>query len=650
MANYRSDFQNGGVNPYNFVQLSKTDVHRQKMEFGSLSGVIHCTLRNTRPLCIPDLPLAETIIVKTDRGQDEHKKVPFFRLSGQPVIAGSELRGMLRSAFEALSNSCLSVNNNNVLTARSSDVRKPGILCWANGKWHLYEATAIKCKDGIPTVDNRTTFLRKWPNYRYFHGKAQYKEGKHLFTWLFTKLSAEVKAADLEIAVQDYNYSCELYLKNDTNKGEIALKKLVRVIEKIEGKGYPVFYLESEINGSKRVYLSPAQISRSVFHQRVDNLLGSHCRCKKTDSLCPACRLFGMIPAGNSGDAIAVASRLRISDAVCSKPASLHYETLQELSSPKLSAVEFYSHRLDENQMKFLWNYDQKDTELNGRKYYFHHKGDYRSAVRNKRNMTAEIMDEGAEFQFDIYFDRITRDELRQLVWAIAIGENKPDGVQQHKLGHGKPLGLGSVKITVDSVIQRTFDSAALEYSEAKDDTDYFSENPFAQDEAFRDFMNMTNVHYLDGKTVKYPYGDDGKGKITSTGTLVWFKANHNDGQMVRTGQSCRISYYLPRLADQANLVLPALESDPMGFGNRGGGYGQRFGSGNSQGSRPQKQAEIHIPEVKKGKSTVKKVDYRCSATKKCSGIVSLEVNPSPLKTKRELVCPVCGKKFTVTH
>ena len=80
-----------------------------------------------------------------DTGLAEHKETKFFKIDGKPVIPGSEIRGVIRSAYEALSNSCLSVNNNNILSARSSDVRTPGIIRYENrdNKWHLYKATAI---------------------------------------------------------------------------------------------------------------------------------------------------------------------------------------------------------------------------------------------------------------------------------------------------------------------------------------------------------------------------------------------------------------------------------------------------------------------------------------------------------------------------
>ena len=43
------------------------------------------------------------------------------------------------------------------------------------------------------------------------------------------------------------------------------------------------------------------------------------------------------------------------------------------------------------------------------------------------------------------------------LLWSISLGENKSKIM--HKIGHGKPLGLGSVKICVDKCVERSYES-----------------------------------------------------------------------------------------------------------------------------------------------------------------------------------------------
>lgn len=637
MANYRADSKQGGINPYHFVRLGG-GVTRGPMTFGNLTGVIHCRLKTTRPLCIPDFPNTETVMTNEPNRKPEkmHKRVPFFRVQNRPVIPGSELRGVIRSAYETLSNSCLSVNNNNELTARSADIRKAGILRFEtkDQRWHLYEAAAKRLAyDGSEDFsETPDTFQRKWLNYRYQNNKPLYSEGKTEVSYKFTTEFHEVEADDLESALRDYETVCELYKSN--------VKGIVRYIHipRRDGKCYPVYYLLKNEDGIPKVYLSPAQISRSVFHNRLDTLLGTYHHCVRTDELCEACRLFGMV-AGQRSKKLpsAIASRIRFTDAVCDGEAQMNYHTLKELSSPKLSSVEFYSAAPD---MKTLWTYDSPGAAVNGRKFYFHHREPFGTEIRTKRNMTAELAEKGAEFTFDIFYEHLTEDELRRLIWTVSLGENDISGRQQHKIGHGKPLGLGSVKMTVESVMRRVFDPVTLEYTETEDTTDYCAEVPFDMEAGyFRDYMHMTDFTFVQGCPVKYPYGDDGSGKLTGSGTLSWFKANHNDGQMVKPGDSCTIGYALPRLTDRPeDLVMPALISN--------GQQERKTAGGSFDRKKQDNRSNHHRPMVFESKTapTERKEKVYCKATKKCKGVMEAVITPGFMKKEQELECPVCHK------
>lgn len=555
MANYNADFKNGVVNPYNFVGLEGT-VNRSEQKTGNRSGVIHCKLITTTPLAMPDFPLVTENEIK-------HKKTDFIKIDGQAAIPGSEIRGVIRSAYETLSNSCLSVNNNNILSARSADVRKPGIIKFGSDKkWHLYEATAQKLKyngsDDFDETDD--TLKRTWRNYRYKNRKAQYKDGKVTENYKVTTTFKEIEAEELDRAVEDYKKCCEIYKNNDKN-----IKGYIPNISP-DGRCYTVYYKKFTENGKTYVYLSPAQISRSVFKNRVDDLLGDHSHCTNPEHVCEACGLFGMIGTG-SNNLSAIASRVRFTDAkITTKPRYIT-ATLKELAGPKISSVEFYTTAPD---MKYLWTYDTDGVTLNGRKFYFHHTGDYSTTEKTQRNLTTELVDKGAEFEFDVFFDKVTDEELRRLVWTLALGENSADSNQQHKIGHGKPLGLGSVKMIVDSVETRSFDRDTMEYKCEKADVDtFFSEIPFDSESSyFMEYMAITDFTFVKGKKVAYPYGDDGENKKTSVGTLTWFKANHNDGKMVKPGEKCSIMYHLPKITDKGRLIVPNLIKDKNAVGN----------------------------------------------------------------------------------
>ena len=54
----------------------------------------------------------------------------------------------------------------------------------------------------------------------------------------------------------------------------------------------------------------------------------------------------------------------------------------------------------------------------------------------------------------------------------ITIGENSSDSKQMHKIGRGKPVGYGSVKITVDDISFRELDELSFSYSIKKQQYD----------------------------------------------------------------------------------------------------------------------------------------------------------------------------------
>lgn len=637
MSNYIADFKNGAVNPYTFVSLG-SGVERSNHAKGDLSGVIHCSMKNETSLALPDLPNAVEETMIGEKGKTEkHKKAPFFKVNGKPVITGSEIKGVIRSAYETLSNSCLSVNNNNILSARSADVRSPGLIRFENEdkKWHLYKADTKKLKyDGSEDFDETAdTFKRTWKNYKYTkddkgRSRADYKGGKIPVSYKFSTSFEEVEAYDLDLAVEDYKLVCKMYAESDS-----SMKKFMFTPAK-DGKCYPVYYREFSDDGKNYVWLSPAQISRSVFRNKVDNLLGTYRHCEDTDNVCEACGLFGMI--GKKGSTSAIASRLRFTDAKLENDAKLTYKTLKELSSPRLSSIEFYS---TAPNMKFQWNYDTKGVKLNGRKYYFHHNCDCTTTEKTGRNLTTELLEKGAEFSFDIFFDKLNESELNRLVWTLAIGENSPASHRMHKLGHGKPLGLGSVKITVDSVTKRSFDPDRMIFTNEEMNVDLFFENvPFdTSAEYFKEYMAVTDFDYLEGRPVAYPYGDDKMGKDTSVGTLTWFKANHNDGKMVKPGESCTISHSLPKITDKKNLVLPALIA--------GDDYGK-----NSSSDGKNKSKEGYSGPTSFGDNRPANSDTARFMCKKCKTWNEVQKHKPFAKPNSPIVCKKCKKTFYETY
>ncbi len=98
-------------NPYNFVrflpagssgsaetrQLGRMQPPSQE-SFEGLCGTIECTYEMVTPLFIAG---------KVEELENRHKELDFFTRNEQPLVPASSLRGMIRSIFETITNSCM---------------------------------------------------------------------------------------------------------------------------------------------------------------------------------------------------------------------------------------------------------------------------------------------------------------------------------------------------------------------------------------------------------------------------------------------------------------------------------------------------------------------------------------------------------------
>ena len=155
--------------------------------------------------------------------------------------------------------------------------------------------------------------------------------------------------------------------------------------------------------------------------------------CDKNTSLCIACRTFGMLKERTSGvflgkvnigDARSVSDSVKLYDPIYTMP----------LMEPKPHHAAFYL--------------DEDTKHVAGRKYYFHHSPE-REPLTARRlelmggkpaNKYIQPLDYDTEFQVRIDFTNLEEDEFAALLFAIVL-ETK----MRHKLGYGKPLGLGSI-------------------------------------------------------------------------------------------------------------------------------------------------------------------------------------------------------------
>ncbi|MGH2524331.1 MAG: RAMP superfamily CRISPR-associated protein [Anaerolineales bacterium] len=151
--------------------------------------------------------------------------------------------------------------------------------------------------------------------------------------------------------------------------------------------------------------------------------------CEDVKRLCPACRLFGMLNRGK-----VFAGNVSVQDAVASPGYELQRLTLAVLSAPKPRHKPFYTREPD-----------RRTPPVRGRKFYYHRpQGPRERAQKDGQNKTVEAVRPGAVFTFEVEYANLPEADLDLLLFSLVMWDDTC-----HKVGMGKPIGMGSVKIEI---------------------------------------------------------------------------------------------------------------------------------------------------------------------------------------------------------
>lgn len=213
----------------------------------------------------------------------------------------------------------------------------------------------------------------------------------------------------------------------------------------------------------------PVAISRAMYDRTVQDVIAVHhphlLPPTNINELCLASRVFGWV--GQEADKqdltqeVAYRGRVRFSHAdVITENKDDTPMTLAILGAPHPTAVEFY---LDQPNERKLYNYNNDQANIRGRKIYRHHKPwevkknpaeqseTQKEATRQERddqNRTIQgVYQPGSTWIFTIDFENLQPVELGALLWTLELREGDRQGY--HRIGYGKPLGFGSVQIDV---------------------------------------------------------------------------------------------------------------------------------------------------------------------------------------------------------
>ncbi|HJW85118.1 MAG TPA: RAMP superfamily CRISPR-associated protein [Candidatus Brocadiaceae bacterium] len=275
------------INPYNFVPLGKSIARsngypkRHRFYEGRYSGVLMCILKVLSPLISIDqreycsYTLKDTngtkLKIKTGkkRGED-YKDIKVFRFlknsQGIAILQGASIKGMIRSAYEAMTGSCLTLANTNgyedLGDYLNSNCNRLDALCPTCQLFGVIEGDNIHCQGRVSFSDavlvkealvQQRYFLKELsspkPHHHAIYGKSgtpggpiagrkfYYHHGKNQ-----NFLVEECQSNDRSIAIDEYapvggEFSFQIQVEN-LDKDELG--KLLLAIELDDGLGHKI--------------------------------------------------------------------------------------------------------------------------------------------------------------------------------------------------------------------------------------------------------------------------------------------------------------------------------------------------------------------------------------------------------------------------
>lgn len=548
------------VNPYNFVSIDRKKIKQENIEETYKdkeelhTGYLDCVLVAKTPLAIPDLPEREE-----SGGESKHD---FFSINGNdqknPMIPGSSLRGMIRSVYETITESCLSTMKPDThlfsrAGAEKKEIYKPGILKEKDGEWKLYTVEKIykipdknaykkgkkikvKIKQSYRTeIENEVRCLVADDNTKFRMGDSvepEIESGMYVSNLSFDNKSDQYVYVGEAFSNKKFERVFKIG-KEISDLRENAVKTAMQLLEetlkvyrntainkmypdehtgyadyeyaKKEKKVIPIWYQKDQ--KTNKVKLSMACIGRIGYYTTLDDLVKKKVPCQNRKKLCSACNLFGMAKEE------AVGGRVRITDARAKGKVKWQKNVkLKTLATPRYSYWPFYAKT---NSFKYPTDYESPEVEIRGRKYYWHipeaahNKDIYRDLRKEEdinQNMQSGYFDlayTGSRFGFRIYYNEITTVQLDELKWTLCLGENQLNGNLCHKLGRGKPLGLGSVKVCI---INQTERRLSPEYHlEIENNLEKLGGMLHKQYKSVTEIQRISDFNMMENRKVEYP-------------------------------------------------------------------------------------------------------------------------------------------------
>lgn len=525
--------------PYNFISLDdkvipydKNNLPRRDV-FSGLTGYINIDIETKTPLYIRRTLTEEEVeeltqIEKEENNKDKMREFnknmfqSFSPASGKFKIPGSSLRGMVRNLYEIATYSKMSYLDDHKLYFRSfADTSK--LL-----KDYYTERMFNKDKDAVPRLKVKSGYFYKAGKdfyineadnyYRVEEDKIKskyndytnnpylkiiyslknnirrngfiiindvkpysdvlpegYQQGYVVFSkgiplqaktkrkyWIVGTKTDKIYKID-EKVIDDY--------ENDKNRKSINLIEYLSKHKKVYPDGIPCFFLYED--GKVTAFGNTALFRISYKNSIGDLRPASH----KSDILDMAEALFGRVGT-KSQDTIN--GRIYFDDAIAKEAFAFEEPIYPKiLANPKPTSFQLYLKQPQNVTFNDMRHYDSPDAKLRGYKQYWHKKegkfeedsSEFDPQTDTQHTLIAPIKP-GAKFEGSIRFENLSEEELGALLFVLQL----PDECC-HKIGMGKPLGLGSIRIETKLFIldpkQRYKIFLESGYAEEKDTAKY---------------------------------------------------------------------------------------------------------------------------------------------------------------------------------
>ncbi len=463
--------------PYNFVPLNTSIVEadpklpQDKYYSDRFSGHIDCDLETLTPIYIRD-SLTEDEVKKRIEAKN---KSDFFSPADTVRIPGSSIRGMIRSLVEIVSWSRFgffedknlyyrsfadisslrdeyknNINPKNKETGRSDYKMSAGYLVKEGFEYVIYPAVGkqfdrISKNDAMGSVQKIGQVYSEFNFYRLPDGRCIIVSGSmpRKKDWIIYKIDKkpEKKIAISEIDIESYEM--------DENRSD-RVPNLLKLCKK--DREVPCFYVAwSDKNGKPRVSFGHTGLFRIAYRKTIgEHLPPSLIEDNHKNRIDFAHAIFGNI-AKESKDSFS--GRVFFEDAKLVDPKInpfLEEKIPKILLGPKPTTFQHYLEQ-DSTNPKNLKHYNS-ETLIRGNKFYWHKSGkkwEEDQQISNKKIETKiKPVKPNIHFRFRVRYENLTENELGGLLFTLKL----PDGCA-HKIGMGKPIGLGSVKINPELFI-----------------------------------------------------------------------------------------------------------------------------------------------------------------------------------------------------